>query len=78
MSTQAPPAPPQELDTWFLELLRCPLCPERLPLTLNADKSALDCASGLHAFPIRDGIPILLADEAIIFASPSQSETAKP
>ncbi len=78
MSTQAQPAPPQELDTWFLDLLRCPICPERLPLTLNADKSALNCASGLHAFPIRDGIPILLADEAIVFASDAQPETAKP
>ena len=76
MSTQAQPAP-QELDTWFLELLRCPLCTERLPLTLNADKSALDCASGLHAFPIRDGIPILLADEAIVFDSAAQPETPK-
>ena len=74
MSTQAPTANPQELDTWFLELLRCPICEDRLALSLNSDKTRLNCASGRHAFPIRDGIPILLADEAIALSDASPTE----
>ncbi len=74
MSTQVQTTNPQELDTWFLELLRCPVCEDRLALSLSADKTQLNCTSGRHAFPIRDGIPILLADEAIVLDA-AQPET---
>lgn len=57
-------AAPQPLDPWFLDLLACPSCPEHLSLTLNAAQDALHCGCGRYAFPIRDGIPILLTDEA--------------
>ncbi len=75
MSTQIQAASPQKLDTWFLELLRCPVCEERLALSLSADRTRLNCVSGRHAFPIRDGIPILLADEAIVLDAAPQTET---
>jgi uncharacterized protein len=75
MSTQQE-AKPQELDQWFLDLLRCPACEERLPVMLSADKTALICECGRHSFPIRDGIPILLAEEATVIdpnAHPSKT-----
>lgn len=52
------------LDPELLELLACPAC----TTTLSVDDAAgeLVCASstcGL-AYPVRDGIPVLLVDEA--------------
>lgn len=64
---------PQQLDDWFLELLECPGCDKHLPVTLAGE--ALHCACGRYAFPVRDGIPILLVDEAVLLnpaADPSQ------
>jgi len=58
--------PPQELDDWFLDLLECPGCDYHRPLKLNASRDALICDCGRHAFPVRDGIPILLVEEASI------------
>ncbi len=72
MSTQEKSDPassvtaPQPLDAWFLDLLACPGCPEHLPLTLNETQDVLRCACGRYAFPIRDGIPILLVEEATV------------
>ena len=66
-STAAPePAAPQPLDSWFLDLLACPGCEQRLPVHLNAAQDALNCACGRYAYPIRDGIPVLLVDEATL------------
>jgi uncharacterized protein YbaR (Trm112 family) len=46
----------------LLELLVCPVTKTRLQY--DAEKQELiSCAAGL-AYPIRDGIPIMLADEA--------------
>ena len=59
-------AAPQTLDPWFLELLACPNCEAHPPLTLDVARNTLNCASCRLAFPIRDGIPILLVDEATV------------
>lgn len=56
----------QTLDDWFLNLLECPGCEEHLPLKLTDAQDALHCACGRYAFPVRDGIPILLVEEAVI------------
>lgn len=46
----------------LLEILVCPQT--KAPLTYMRDKGELWCkASGL-AYPIRDGIPVMLVDEA--------------
>jgi uncharacterized protein len=46
----------------LLELLVCPQ--SKAPLLYNKEKQELVCkASGL-AYPVRDGIPVLLVDEA--------------
>ena len=57
---------PQTLDPWFLELLACPGCDAHPPLTLDVARNTLNCACGRYAFPIRDGIPILLIEEATV------------
>ena len=50
------------LDSKLLELLVCPV--SKATLTYRKDLDELWCrASGL-AYPIRDGIPVMLADEA--------------
>ncbi|MEM7692475.1 MAG: Trm112 family protein [Pseudomonadota bacterium] len=50
------------LDKKLLSILVCPV--SKAPLEYNADAQELVCkASGL-AYPIRDGIPIMLVDEA--------------
>jgi uncharacterized protein len=56
--------PPQELDDWFLDLLECPGCDYHRPVHLSGDRRALNCDCGKFAFPVRDGIPILLVEEA--------------
>ncbi len=51
------------LDPEVLQLLACP-CPAHAPLTLlGAD--GLRCTSCGRTYPIRDGIPVLLLDEAV-------------
>lgn len=50
------------LDTKLLEILVCPV--SKAPLEYDRDRQELVCrASGL-AYPIRDGIPIMLESEA--------------
>jgi uncharacterized protein len=55
------------LDSRLLSLLVCPLC--KGPLLLQGDKSAgghaeLCCLADRLAFPIRDGIPVMLEADA--------------
>ena len=55
------PAPP-EIDRRMLEFLVCPVT--RGPLTLDAERQELVSRGAGLAFPIRNGIPVMLADEA--------------
>jgi uncharacterized protein YbaR (Trm112 family) len=48
----------------LLEILRCPAC--KAKVELKADGSSLKCVSCHRVYPIRDEIPIMLVDEAII------------
>ncbi len=50
------------LDPKLLEILVCPVT--KGPLTMSADKTELISFSARLAYPIRDGIPVMLADEA--------------
>ena len=50
-------------DHKLLELLVCPLT--KGTLTYDAEKQELISARAKLRYPIRDGIPILLADEAM-------------
>ena len=50
------------VDKKLLSILVCPV--SKAPLEYNKDKQELVCrASGL-AYPIRDGIPVMLVDQA--------------
>ena len=46
----------------LLELLVCPRC--KGSLEFQADQQRLVCPACRLAFPVRDGIPIMLIDEA--------------
>ena len=64
--SQSPPVPAPaagaDLDPRLLELLVCPLT--KGPLTYDRARQELVSAKAGLAYPIRDGIPIMLADEA--------------
>lgn len=55
--------PGAPLNPDLLAILRCP-CPEHAELTLSADRSELTCDHCRRTFAIRDGIPVMLLDEA--------------
>jgi len=48
----------------ILDILVCPVADCRKPLTLAADENSLTCTGCGRTYPVRDGIPILLVDEA--------------
>ena len=50
------------MDTKLLELLVCPVT--KGPLTWDAEKKELVSRSARLAYPVRDGIPVLLENEA--------------
>ena len=53
---------PQMIPNDLLEILACPAC--RQSLTVRDDGAALQCTGCSKTYPVRDGIPILLVDEA--------------
>lgn len=50
------------MDVKLLEILVCPVT--KGPLEPNADKSELISRSARLAYPVREGIPVLLENEA--------------
>lgn len=58
--TNTPPA--GSVDPKLLEILVCPLT--KTTLEYDRDKQELISRAAKLAYPIRDGIPIMLADEA--------------
>lgn len=50
------------MDARLLEILVCPLC--KGPLDFVKEKQELVCKPDRLAFPIRDGIPVMLEEEA--------------
>ena len=52
----------RSVDPKLLEILVCPIT--KGPLRFNAEAQELISDSAGLAYPIRDGIPIMLADEA--------------
>jgi uncharacterized protein len=51
-----------DIDSRLLELLCCPL--SKGPLAFARERSELVSASARLAYPVRDGIPIMLPSEA--------------
>lgn len=52
----------EALDPWLLSILVCPVT--RTPLRYDADAQELISDEARLAYPIRDGVPVLLAEEA--------------
>ena len=50
------------MDTKLLDILACPIC--KGTLVYHKDEKELICKLDRLAFPIRDNIPVMLADEA--------------
>jgi uncharacterized protein YbaR (Trm112 family) len=52
------------MDQRLIEMLVCPLCKGPLTLLREGELPALACRADRLAFPIRDGIPLMLESEA--------------
>ncbi len=50
------------MDAKLLEILVCPVC--KGPLVYHKEARELICKADRLAFPIRDGIPVMLEEEA--------------
>lgn len=55
------------MDSKLLDILACPLC--KGPLTWHRDVAVLVCRAERLAYPVRDGIPVMLEEEARKLAS---------
>jgi hypothetical protein len=62
MTTQPTDRPAGSVDSKLLEILVCPLTKTRLEY--DAQKQELISRAAKLAYPIRDGIPIMLPEEA--------------
>ena len=51
---------PKEL----LEILVCPVC--KTPVKLTPDNSGLKCGTCHRVYPVRDEIPVMLPEEAVV------------
>jgi len=60
--TTGPPPSSRRTDRRLLELLVCPLT--RDTLIYDAERQELISRAAKLAYPIRDGVPIMLPDEA--------------
>ena len=52
------------LSADLLEILICPAC--RAKVELKPDGSGLRCVSCHRVYPVRDEIPVMLIDEAVV------------
>jgi uncharacterized protein YbaR (Trm112 family) len=64
------------MDTPLTELLVCPVT--KGPLTLNRERQEWLSRSARLAYPIRDGIPILLEHEARVISEEEADRLSKP
>lgn len=50
------------MDKKLLDILACPIC--KSSLVYKKESQELICKADRLAFPVRDGIPVMLEDEA--------------
>lgn len=55
------------LDRRVLDILACPLC--KGPLVWQSAEAVLVCRADRLAFPVRDGVPVMLEEEARALAA---------
>ena len=62
MTSETPPALTAEIDPRLLEILVCPVT--QGPLEYDRDKGELISRQAKLAYPVRDGVPIMLPEDA--------------
>jgi len=55
------------MDHRLLDILACPLC--KGPLVYHREQQVLVCRADRLAFPIKDGIPVMLEEEAKVLVA---------
>lgn len=50
------------LNPELLSILVCPRC--KGPLAYSGEKSCLDCAACRLRYPVEDGVPVMIVEEA--------------
>ncbi len=50
------------MDKRLLDILVCPV--SKAPLVWNPEKQELICKASRLAYPVREGVPVMLEDEA--------------
>lgn len=48
----------------LLEILVCPLC--KASLEVKPNETGLKCTQCKRVYPVRDGIPVMLVDQAVV------------
>jgi uncharacterized protein YbaR (Trm112 family) len=66
------------MDKQLLEMLVCPLCKGPLELKRHEATQELICYADRLAFPIRDGIPLMLDNEARTIDPETEARPARP
>jgi uncharacterized protein YbaR (Trm112 family) len=54
----------ETLSPELLKILACPACDSRPALDFDAQAGKLSCKSCGRRYPVREGIPVLLVEEA--------------
>jgi uncharacterized protein YbaR (Trm112 family) len=66
------------MDKQLLEMLVCPLCKGPLELKRADGTEELICYADRLAFPVRDGIPLMLENEARAIDPNLETRPARP
>lgn len=61
------------MENHLLQILVCPIC--KSSLEFNRERQELICSADRLAYPVRDGVPIMLPDEARALDESSDSAT---
>ena len=56
----------QPIKQELLDILACPACETRPAVELTPDKQFLRCTECSRKYPIKDGIPVMLVEEAVV------------
>lgn len=56
----------QVITPELLTILACPACEVRPPVELTPDKKFLRCIQCRRKYPINNGIPVMLVEEAVV------------
>lgn len=75
-STEAPPPRREGLDPVLLEILACPDDKQPVIYQKEGDAERLTCTKCGKRYPVRDGIPVMLIDEAESGPIPTEAEVA--